>query len=322
MKGLSDWIVAVAALLIMVLSVFLVTNPLESAGKEIVDEIDEKHDESVMGYIEDLDANSETESIDEKKDLSTWSLIVDKEWSNFDNWAGSGLYFYEEDNIRYCTFKIYGSGVPVIYDYTTEVMIEEEGIISLELPEKYFDEEKENSDKTAKMKVEFDDEVIKLTNNGTVILFAFKEQKEDLDDKARSFINKYNLNIEEKLDREKIILEDGLSFELFCNASNKIGLDLNKYKNEEVDVYKYRLKEESLQERSRLIVANILFNNQEEIVGAFLHTGNMPGVVSLDEKSIIKPENLNPEKLNFEGVNKIEILGPREETPIDMWSKK
>ncbi|TYQ15258.1 UNVERIFIED_CONTAM: uncharacterized protein DUF4830 [Acetivibrio alkalicellulosi] len=153
-------------------------------------------------------------------------------------------------------------------------------------------------------------------------LFACIEQKEDLDYKARSFINKYNLNIEEKLDREKIILEEGLLFELFCNASNKIGLDLNEYKNKEVNVYKYRLKEESLHERSRLIVANILFNSQEEIVGAFLHTGIMPGVVSLKERSIIKPESLNPEKLNFEGVNEIEILGPREDTSIDMWPKK
>jgi len=104
--------------------------------------------------------------VKETKDMSTWSLIMDKEWINSDNWAGSGLYFYAEDDNKYCTFKIYGSGVPTIYDYTSEVAIEEEGIISIELPEKvqtgYLDKEKENSDKIVKIKLKHSDGVIKL----------------------------------------------------------------------------------------------------------------------------------------------------------------
>lgn len=50
-----------------------------------------------------------------------WSSMVNKEFSNMDNWAGSGFYFYESDNERYCTYMIYGSGLPVIGNITSKI---------------------------------------------------------------------------------------------------------------------------------------------------------------------------------------------------------
>lgn len=67
---------------------------------------------------------------------STWQSVTNTEFCNLDVWCGSGLYFYEKDNIPYCTYMIYGSGVYVAYHYTTPITITSEGIIDLVFPEK------------------------------------------------------------------------------------------------------------------------------------------------------------------------------------------
>jgi len=66
-----------------------------------------------------------------------WDDIFDNEYANFDVWAGSGLYFYEEGNNKYCAFMIYGSGVPVAGLYISSVVIDKDGLIVIELPAVY-----------------------------------------------------------------------------------------------------------------------------------------------------------------------------------------
>jgi len=67
----------------------------------------------------------------------TWDTIVNKEWSNLEVWAGSGFYFHEDDNVKYCTFMIYGSGVNVAGYHTSEVRIDENRIVVIQLPSDY-----------------------------------------------------------------------------------------------------------------------------------------------------------------------------------------
>lgn len=66
-------------------------------------------------------------------DNNIWDEIKNKEFSNLEEWAGHGLYFFEEDNNNYCTFMIYGSGLPVAFSYTSEVKFDGENII-IEIP--------------------------------------------------------------------------------------------------------------------------------------------------------------------------------------------
>lgn len=54
----------------------------------------------------------------------TWRSVQNTEWSNFSVWAGSGFFFYEDNNSKYCTFMIYGSGVEVADYYTTTVEVD------------------------------------------------------------------------------------------------------------------------------------------------------------------------------------------------------
>jgi len=65
----------------------------------------------------------------------TWKRVVNKEWSNLDVWAGSGLYFHDDDGIAYCTFMIYGSGVNVAWYYTAIANVNEEGKILISVPQ-------------------------------------------------------------------------------------------------------------------------------------------------------------------------------------------
>ncbi|MBN2851335.1 MAG: hypothetical protein JXQ23_01210 [Clostridia bacterium] len=64
-----------------------------------------------------------------------WNDIVDKEFTNYDIWAGSGLLFYEEDGKPYCDYMVYGSGLPVIFTCTSSVILHTSGTVTIELPE-------------------------------------------------------------------------------------------------------------------------------------------------------------------------------------------
>lgn len=71
------------------------------------------------------------------KESEIWNSVVNKEFSNLDIWAGSGLYFYEENDTNYCTLMIYGSGVYVGGHYTSEVEFLEDEQMVIVLPFEY-----------------------------------------------------------------------------------------------------------------------------------------------------------------------------------------
>lgn len=76
-----------------------------------------------------------------KTDSSTqnkvWDSVVNQEFRNYDVFAGSGLYFYEDNSFKYCTYKIYGSGVPVAFEHTSRVLIKKNGIMQISLPKTF-----------------------------------------------------------------------------------------------------------------------------------------------------------------------------------------
>ena len=49
--------------------------------------------------------------------------------------------------------------------------------------------------------------------------------------------------------------------------------------------------------------------------------GYTPGVVSLNERSQLKPENFNPDNFDFTNVCKVEILGPWNSSDKNVWTK-
>ncbi|WP_202708831.1 hypothetical protein [Sporosalibacterium faouarense] len=64
---------------------------------------------------------------------NVWMDIENKEWSNFDTWAGKGIYFYENDNKPMGVYMIYGSGVPIAFLHESVVEIIDNEI-NIEMP--------------------------------------------------------------------------------------------------------------------------------------------------------------------------------------------
>ncbi|TCO68091.1 hypothetical protein [Marinisporobacter balticus] len=63
-----------------------------------------------------------------------WNTIKKREWSTLeDGFAGYGIYFYEKNDTKYALSMIYGSGLPVIHTYKSEVIIKD-NIISFDFP--------------------------------------------------------------------------------------------------------------------------------------------------------------------------------------------
>ena len=75
-----------------------------------------------------------TISIDET-DKAVWDEINDVEFHNYDVWAGQGLYFYEDNGDQFCKYMKFGSGVPVLFEFDSEVSFTEEGSLSIMLPD-------------------------------------------------------------------------------------------------------------------------------------------------------------------------------------------
>ncbi|OAB38650.1 hypothetical protein PMSD_06450 [Paenibacillus macquariensis subsp. defensor] len=68
-----------------------------------------------------------------------WLSIDKHEWENFESFAGTGMYFFEENNKKYCLFMLYGSGVPVMGHYKSEVEIKSNQEIEIEIPNQLMD---------------------------------------------------------------------------------------------------------------------------------------------------------------------------------------
>lgn len=100
------------------------------------------------------------------KKSEMWNSVVNKEFSNFDVWAGSGLYFYEENNINYCTFMSYGSGVYVSSHYTCEVELIEAEKMVIVLPfddaSQYLGEENSETQGMCQVELNYTNGVIKI----------------------------------------------------------------------------------------------------------------------------------------------------------------
>lgn len=70
------------------------------------------------------------------KESEIWRSIDHVEWDNndSDSFPGSGMYFFEENNKKYCMFMLYGSGVYVMSHYQSEVKIINNQEIEIEVP--------------------------------------------------------------------------------------------------------------------------------------------------------------------------------------------
>ena len=104
----------------------------------------------------------------------TWEAIIDKEWSNFDSFPGDGFYFYEQENRAYCTYYIYGSGLPIIYENTSEVKISDEGMIEIvvSVPDEDFSE-----NQTIRMLLKYEDGMIEY--NSKIYRVEVERDKKD-----------------------------------------------------------------------------------------------------------------------------------------------
>ncbi|MHA0858088.1 hypothetical protein ACH8E3_14530 [Paenibacillus sp. CMAA1364] len=80
--------------------------------------------------------------------------IENREWENDEKFVGTGMYFFEENNKKYCLFMLYGSGLPVIGHYKSEVKIKSNQEMEIEVP-KYMVELKATDQNLQRYKIEF-----------------------------------------------------------------------------------------------------------------------------------------------------------------------
>lgn len=102
--------------------------------------------------------------VDNTQKDKVWGSVVNQEFSNFDVFAGSGLYFFEDNSFKYCTYKIYGSGVPVAFEHTSRVLIKQNGIMQIALPKPFetgYFEEDSSKNEAIYIELSFDDGLIK-----------------------------------------------------------------------------------------------------------------------------------------------------------------
>jgi len=83
-----------------------------------------------------------------------WVSIKNREWENYEKFTGTGMYFFEDNNKKYCLFMLYGSGLPVIGHYTSEVKIRNSREIEIEVP-KYMVELNDTEQELQKYTIEF-----------------------------------------------------------------------------------------------------------------------------------------------------------------------
>lgn len=151
-----------------------------------------------------------------------------------------------------------------------------------------------------------------------ILLTSCEKTESNIEKKAEELLSKYQYNIQNKPSYYEIFL-GGDMFALYNISSKDIGLSLDDYHGKTVKYLEYKLKEQTQREynNKKEIFADILFNDKNEIIGAFtLYPGHTN---SLKDKSFIKPDSLNPAKLEFPKVNKVEVMGPEEDRNLK-WS--
>lgn len=60
-----------------------------------------------------------------------WIKLNDTEFFADDGWAGSGIFFYEENNEKYCLFMLYGSGVRITGYEINKIEVHDDNTISI-----------------------------------------------------------------------------------------------------------------------------------------------------------------------------------------------
>jgi len=146
--------------------------------------------------------------------------------------------------------------------------------------------------------------------------------KYDIDEISKEVLLKHNYHISEKLSENQIILSEIFGFNLEVDASKAIDLDLEQYKYSEVKKVSYALKEKSQYNFNGNIDAHLLYNDKSELIGAFLaYEGYTPSIVSLNDKTNIRPEKFDPVTFKFENVESIEILEPSKSNN-SVWGEK
>lgn len=147
-----------------------------------------------------------------------------------------------------------------------------------------------------------------------LLLIISLSVQDQVDQNARKMLAQYRLHPAAQPTTDKLKLpadSDALEMVIINSASQKIGLDIQDYRGQEVKLSKYLLKERSQSEEGKTY-AYFLSDNRR-IIGAYLALdGYNPGIVSLDDRSFFTPDILKPEKLVFDGVNRIKLYGPWE----------
>ncbi|MDD4675437.1 MAG: DUF4830 domain-containing protein [Syntrophaceticus schinkii] len=146
-----------------------------------------------------------------------------------------------------------------------------------------------------------------------LLIISFFDQ-DQVEGDARKMLAQYRLHpaAQPTTNKFKLPADSGdLQMVLIHSASQKIGLDIQDYRGQEVKLLKYPLQERS-QSGEGKTYAYFLADNHR-IIGAYLALDDYtPGIVSLDDRSYFTPDRLKPEKLVFEGVDSIELYGPWE----------
>lgn len=114
----------------------------------------------------------------------------------------------------------------------------------------------------------------------TLILFlTLTGCKASLETQATKLLGTYTLHpiqANVKVEPEPPI---GFHFEIANESSKKIGLDMEPYRKSKLESLSYLLKEKSKSKGGK-VYAVFLYTEEEEIVGAFLYSGNWSSLVT------------------------------------------
>lgn len=146
--------------------------------------------------------------------------------------------------------------------------------------------------------------------NYIVLLAGCTDIKANEQAEILKILEKYQLHSEGSKTNDKVKLDAGMYFDLINEASDDIGFNLERYKGKEVEVVKYLLKEKS-QASNDKIFAYFLYDKGKVIGGYLVLKGYTPSIVSLKDRSNFSlPNELKPERLTLNGIQKIDLFGP------------
>ncbi|WP_291572515.1 DUF4830 domain-containing protein [Clostridium sp. UBA4548] len=149
----------------------------------------------------------------------------------------------------------------------------------------------------------------KLKNNNIARVQKENVQKEDIDEKSKNILLKYNYHIEEKLSEKQIVINESFGSNLEIEASKEIGLDLAQYKHVEVKQVTYALREKSKYNFNGSISAVLYYNDKNELIGGGLsYDGYDPGIFPINSRSQVRPEGFEPATFKFENIESVELI--------------